>query len=186
MALMAAGLAGLAGCQLAEPYLVPKRGLELVTNLQPDARSYARVPAVREADRQPVLIDYRALQLTDEDLAKAAARPARFYRVRAAQRHPAFIVGAVILGMALPHFALGLAVGLDKPPVQDDRAITDKAGGAIMMTLTGLHIAAGVTLMVLGERNPRIEPAESQLLYQYISPPSPDVPTDSASPDASQ
>jgi hypothetical protein len=36
------------------------------------------------------------------------------------------------------------------------------------MTFAGLHIATGILLIGLGERSPRIEPADPQLLYQYM------------------
>lgn len=160
------------GCQLSEPYLIPRRSLELVTSLQPDMRSRAQVPAVREGDRAPVLIDYRALQMNDAELARTSARHARFYRVQAAARNPLLLVGGVILGMALPHFALGLAVGLDRPSapgIGDQRVITDVAGGALAMTLAGLHIAAGVVLIGVAERSPRIESSTPQMLNQYLN-----------------
>lgn len=161
------------GCQLSEPYLIPRRSLELVTSLQPNMRPRAQLPAVREEDKSPVLIDYRALQMNDEELARTSARPARFYRVRAAARNPLLLVGGVVLGMALPHFALGLAVGLDRPSApgigSDQRAITDTAGGVLAMTLAGLHIAAGVVLIGLAERSPRIESTTSQMLNQYVN-----------------
>jgi hypothetical protein len=158
----------LSGCRLAEPYLVPRRSVELLSSLQPNARPHARVPAIREVDRGPVLIDYRALQWTDAELAQISARRARFYRARVAQRNPLVIVGGVILGMALPHFLLGLSVGLDKPSARDERQITDVPGGVLAMTFAGLHLATGILLIGLGERSPRIEPATAQLLYQYM------------------
>lgn len=166
-AVLASGIT-MPGCRLAEPYLVPRRALELLSSLQPNSRPHAKVPAIRQADRGPVLIDYRALQLTDEELQKMNARRARFYRVSAAQRHPFVLIGGVILGMALPHFLLGLSVGLDKPSDRDERAITDVPGGVIALTLSGLHLATGILLIGLGERSPRIEPADPQLLYQYM------------------
>lgn len=115
-----------------------------------------------------MLIDYRALQWTDEELAQVHAKRARFYKTRVAQRNPLVIVGGVILGMALPHFLLGLGVGLDKPSARDERQISDVAGGTLAMTFAGLHIATGILLIGLGERSPRIEPADTQLLYQYM------------------
>lgn len=158
------------GCRISEPYLIPRRSIELLSSLQPNSRPHAKVPAVRQEDRAPVLIDYRALQINDEELARINAHPARFYRMRAAQRHPLVLIGGVILGMALPHFLVGLAVGLDKPSDRDERAITDVKGGVLMLTVAGLHIATGITLIGIGERNPRIEPADTQLLYQYMNP----------------
>lgn len=175
------------GCTISEPYLIPRRSLELVTSLQPDMRPRAQVPAVREGDRAPVLIDYRALQMNDEELGRLSARRARFYRVQAAARNPLLLIGGVILGMALPHFAVGLAVGLDKPtghgPDSDQRAITDAAGGALMLTLSGLHIAAGVLLIGLAERNPRIESTSAAMLNQYLTDP---LPTPAPTPEPEQ
>lgn len=157
-----------AGCQISEPYLIPRRSVELLSSLQPNARPHAKVPAFREADRGPVLIDYRALQWNDAELAQVNARPARFYKTRAALRNPMVIVGGVLLGMALPHFFLGLGVLLDKPnSSRDERQISDVPGGAVAMTFAGLHIAAGVVLLGLGLRSPRIEPTTKQLLEQY-------------------
>jgi hypothetical protein len=157
----------LAGCQLAEPYLVPRKSIELLTSLPADARAHAQVPALHESDRRPVLIDYRALQLSDSELAAVAAQPGRAYRLRAAQRSPLLLVGGVILGMALPHVALGLAVGLDKPPGVDGPAITDSRGGVVAMAAAGLHLVVGAVLMGIGAQQPRVEPAPAELLEQY-------------------
>lgn len=158
----------LSGCRIAEPYLIPRRSVELLSSLQPNARPHAKVPAIRAEGRSPVLIDYRALQWTDEELAQVHAKRARFYKTRVAQRNPLVIVGGVFLGMALPHFLLGLGVGLDKPSARDERQISDVAGGTLAMTFAGLHIATGILLIGLGGRSPRIEPADTQLLYQYM------------------
>jgi hypothetical protein len=158
----------LSGCRLAEPHLVPRRSIELLSSLQPNTRPRAKVPAIRQSDRGPVLIDYRALQINDAELARINAHPAKFYRMHAAQRHPLVLIGGVILGMALPHFLLGLSVGLDNPSPRDERAITDVPGGVLALTLAGLHLVTGITLIGIGERNPRIEPADPQLLYQYM------------------
>lgn len=167
-ALLVALCVGLSGCQISEPYLIPRRSVELLSSLQPNARPHAKVPAIRAADRGPVLIDYRALQWNDVELAQVHAQRARFYKTRAAQRNPLVIVGGVILGMALPHFLLGLSVGLDKPSGRDERQISDVPGGVLALTFAGLHLATGILLIGLGERSPRIEPADKQLLYQYM------------------
>lgn len=173
----------MAGCRLSEPYLVPRRSLELVSSLQPNLRPRAQVPAVRESDRGPALVDYRAFQLTDQELEKLTAQKPGpgFYRIRAAQRNPLLLIGAVVMGMALPHFLLGLSVGLDAPTYKDSRAISDQAGGAVAMTLVSMHLAAGIGLIAYGETHPRVVPAEPQLIYQYMGPappPQPDRPAD--------
>lgn len=173
------------GCKLAEPYLIPNKSIELWSSLQPDMRPRAQLPAIHEPDRKPVLVEYRALGLSDTEMTQAVARPARFYRVAAARQNPLLIIGGVVLGMALPHLALGLAVGLDKPTASEERAISDVAGGALALTLGGLHIAAGAILMIAGEHRPRVIPSEPQLLYQYIEPPA-SAPSDSESPNLSK
>lgn len=167
-----AHLALFSGCRLADTYLVPRRSFELVSALQPNLRPHAQLPALREADRSPVLVDYRALEMTDRELETLLMRqPAgRSYRARAAVQHPLFIAGGVILGMGLPHLALGLGVMLDKPTPEESRAFTDLAGSAVSFTVGGLHIAAGALMMVIGGRKPRIEPATTELVDQYTNP----------------
>lgn len=159
----------LAGCQVAEPYLLPARSVEMLGTLQPDLRPAAQLPAVRERDRAPSLIRRRALGLSDAEFAQATAKKSRFYRVRASERPPMYYVGGVVLGMALPPLLFGLMTGLD--PVgraAPTRAITDVAGGSLMLTLAGLHLGVGGLLIALGDRRPQVEPADRGLVQQYV------------------
>lgn len=166
--LLVGGL-GLIGCQVSEPYLLPARTVEMLSTLQPDLRPGAQLPAVRERDRAPSLVRRRALGLSEAELAQATAKKSRFYRVRASERPPMYYVGGVVLGMALPPLLIGLMTGLD--PVWGSaptRAITDVAGGGLMMALAGLHLGAGGLLLALGDRRPQVEPADRGLVQQYV------------------
>lgn len=164
-----AGLLGLAGCQVAEPYLLPARSVEMLGTLQPDLRPDAQLPAVRERDRAPSLVRRRALGLSEAEFAQATARKTRFYRVRASEKPPMYYVGGVVLGAALPPLLIGLMTGLD--PVGNaapTRGMTDLAGGGVMMALAGLHIGVGGLLLALGDRRPQVETAERGLVQQYV------------------
>ena len=55
-----------ASCSLSESYLVPSKAIELLSSQPIEARPRAQVPALRESDRSPVLIRYRALQWSEE------------------------------------------------------------------------------------------------------------------------
>lgn len=80
-----------------------------------------------------------------------------------------YYVGGVVLGMALPPLLFGLMTGLD--PVGNaapTRAITDGAGGGLMLGLAGLHLGVGGLLLALGDRRPQVEPAERGLVQQYV------------------
>ena len=183
-----------AGCQVAEPYLMPQRTVEMLNTLQADLRPGAQLPMVRERDRAPVLVRRRALALSEEELARGTARPSRYYRVRAGERPPLFYVGGITLGMGLPYFLIGLMTGLD--PVGSaapTRAITDLPGGAVMLSLSALHIGIGGLMMAIGERRPQVEPADRGLVQQYVDgtapllitgppPPKEDAPADPAEP----
>lgn len=185
-----------AGCQVAEPYLMPQRTVEMLNNLQTDLRPGAQLPMVRERDRAPVLVRRRALALSEEELARGTARPSRYYRVRAAERPPLFYVGGITLGMGLPYFLIGLMTGLD--PVGSaapTRAITDLPGGAVMLSLSALHIGIGGLMIAIGERRPQVEPADRGLVQQYVDgtapllitgppPPKEGAPADAAEPSA--
>lgn len=164
------GLASLPlGCQVAEPYLLPARTIEMLGTLQPDLRPDAQLPAVRERDRAPTLVRRRALGLTEAELAQATAKKSRYYRVRASEKPPMYYAGGVLLGMGLPPLVIGLMTGLD--PVGSaapTRAITDVAGGGVMLGLAGLHIGVGGLLLALGDRRPQVEPADRGLVQQYV------------------
>lgn len=165
-------VAMLSGCTLAEPYLIPRRSLDLVTSLQPDLRTTAQLPAVREKDKTPALVRYGALNLDDQELQQTVtrmqgqARPARFVRARAAKQNPLLIAGGVILGMAAPHLALGLALALDKPTT--DRGWSDQIGGGLTLGLGGAHLGVGALLMFIGEFRPQTENADAALVNQYL------------------
>ena len=157
------------GCQVAEPYLMPHRTVEMLSTLQTDLRPGAQLPMVRERDRAPVLVRRQALALSEEEFARATARPSRFFRVRAAERPPLFYVGGITLGMGLPYLLVGMMTGLD--PVGSaapTRAITDIGGGALMLSLSALHIGVGGLLLAIGERRPQVEPTDRGLVQQYV------------------
>lgn len=157
------------GCQVAEPYLMPRRTVEMLNTLQTDLRPGAQLPMVRERDRAPVLVRRQGLGLSEQEFAAGTARPSRFYRVRASERPPMFYIGGITLGMALPYLITGLMTGLD--PVGNaapTRAITDIAGGATMLSLAAVHIGIGGLLLALGERRPQVEPADRGLVQQYV------------------
>ena len=187
-----------AGCQVAEPYLMPRRTVEMLTNLQTDLRPDAQLPMVRERDRAPVLVRRRALNLTEDEFARATTRASRFYRVQASDRPPMFYVGGVVLGMALPYLVTGLMTGLDPiGSVAPTRAITDIAGGATMLSLSVLHLGVGGLLIALGDRRPQVEPADRGLVQQYVDgtapllisgppPPKDDPPPSPEAPDAAE
>jgi hypothetical protein len=186
------------GCQVAEPYLMPRRTVEMLNTLQPDLRPDAQLAMVRERDRAPVLVRRRALALSEEELARGTARQSRFYRVRVAERPPLFYVGGITLGMALPYLLTGLMTGLDPvATAAPTRAITDVAGGAAMLSLSALHIGVGGLLLAIGERRPQVEPADRGLVQQYVDgtapllitgppPPKEDAPPTGETPDGAE
>lgn len=173
------GLLGVtASCTLAEPYLIPSKAIELVATQPDDSRARAQVPALRQSDRAPVLIRYRALQWSDETLRRAAMTPMKLARVRAAKINPYLMLGGVILGLGVPHLALGMAAALDLPPGETKPA--DPIGSGVALGLGGLHFFVGGLLMVLGERNPNIEPTDAPLVEAYLRG---EIPTATAAPD---
>jgi hypothetical protein len=174
------GLLGVtASCTLSEPYLIPSKAIELVASQPEDARARAQLPALRQSDRAPVLIRYRALQWSDETLRRVSNTPMKLARVRAAKPNPYMMVGGVILGLGVPHLALGMAAALDLP--QGETKPADPIGSGVALGLGGLHFFVGGLLMVLGERNPNIEPTDAPLVEAYLRG---EIPTATASPDA--
>lgn len=185
----AAALLGLASCELAEPYLIPTRSLELVTGLQPDLRSSAQLPAVRERDRGAVLVRYGALRMDlvprpiEQTVEQLKAHKTRFLRTRAARQNRLSIIGGVVMGMAAPHLAVGLGLSLDKGPGESARNWQDAAGGGLMFGLGGVHLAVGALLMFMGEFRPQVEPSDPGILYQYLDGvPLPPLPGEPAGP----
>jgi len=168
-----------ASCSMAERYLVPSKAIELVHSQPPESRERAQVPALRESDRSPVLIRYRALEWSAETLRRAATTPMKMARVRATTVNPFLIVGGTILALALPHFALGMAAALDLP--KGETKSSDPIGSSVTMGIGGLHLVIGGALMVLGERNPNIEPTEATLVEAYLRG---EIPTATAAPEA--
>ncbi|MFO0574930.1 MAG: hypothetical protein U1A78_13150 [Polyangia bacterium] len=171
--LAALGLGGLgvlvaSGCSLSEPFLVPRKAAELMTEVPDNARKGALLPALREKDREPVTLRYRHLYLDDPALKKGLGRadePA-FLRVRATKASPFLMVGGVILGMGVAHIGLGVGAAVDQPTSQ--RAYSDGTGALVAMILGGLHLVVGGGLMVYGEKHPTVEPADRALVDPYI------------------
>ncbi len=166
-------------CSLSESYLIPSKAIELVHSQPPESRQRAQLPALRESDRTAALIRYRALDWTDETLARVAATPMSMARVRAAKVNPLMIAGGTILALGVPHLALGMAAGLDLPSGETKSA--DPIGMGLGLGLGGLHFFVGGLLMALGERRPNIEPTEPGLVQAYLRG---EIPTATAAPDA--
>lgn len=161
-----------AGCSFSEPYWVPRKAAEVILEVQPNARAGALVPALRAKDREPVTLRYRHLHLEEATLRAALAdppsgRPAEYLRVRASKSSPFLQVGGVILGMGVVHLALGVGAAVDQPTFRRD-TFSDGTGALLTMILGGLHLVAGGALMVYGEKNPTVEPAERSLIDPYI------------------
>lgn len=173
---------GLCGCEGTQTLLLPRKSIELVASLQPSARPHARVPAVREREQSPVLLNYKALSWNDEDLEAVRRKPARFYRVKAPTRPALYYVGGVTLAMAAPHLLLGLGVVLDKAGSGFD--IQDRSGAATAFVLGGLHIVAGALMLGLYERRPTWQATESAVLQPYLDESSPDIPGATTEPPA--
>ena len=167
-----------ASCSLSESYLVPSKAIELVSSQSPEQRPRAQLAALRESDRAPVLIRYRALQWSEETLRRAEATPMKLARVRAAKVNPLLIVGGTILALGVPHLTLGMAAALDLPKGETKSA--DPIGSSVALGIGGLHFFVGGLLMVLGERNPNIEPTEPTLVQAYLRG---EIPTATAAPD---
>jgi hypothetical protein len=165
---------GLFGCEGTQTLLLPRKSLELVASLQPSARPHARVPAVRERDQSPVLINYKALGWDDNDLAAVRSKRARFYRVQAPARPALYYVGGVTLAMALPHLLLGLGVVLDKAGSGFD--VQDRTGAATAIVFGGLHVVAGALMLGLYERRPTLQASDSGVLQPYLDESTPDIP----------
>ena len=157
----------LSSCGLSETYLVPSKAIELTYSQPPGSRERAQLPALRQDDRTAVLVRYRALQWDEETLKRAAGSKMTFARVRAAKVNPLLMTGGAILALGVPHFVIGLASALDVPSGETKSA--DPWGVGVALGLGGLHLFVGGLLMVLGERNPNVEPAEPGLVESYLS-----------------
>ncbi|HMU40071.1 MAG TPA: hypothetical protein PKE31_13770 [Pseudomonadota bacterium] len=169
----------LCACSLSDSYLVPAKAIELVSSQPPASRQRAQLPALHEKEQTPVLIRYRALNWDDESLRLATSTPMQFARVRAAKTNPLLIAGGVILALGVPHFVVGTMAALDVPKGEVKTA--DPWGVGVGMGLGGLHFLVGGLLMVLGERNPNIEPTEPGLVQAYLYG---QIPTATIAPDA--
>lgn len=156
------------GCTLSEPYLVPRKAAELIVGIQPNVRGGSLVPALREKDREPFTLRYRHLYLDEAALQAIVEKPGpELLRVRATKASPFLMVGGIILGMGVAHIALGVGAATDLPTAQ--RGYSDNIGALTTMILGGLHLVIGGGLMVHGEKNPTVEPAERSLIEPYLS-----------------